>query len=111
MVVARRDEQGITLIELMVVIAIIGVLVAIAIALYQESHQRARLSADHGTLGAMRSAITIYYGKHNGNFPASPGVYVLPSPPAFQCANLTYSYDGSTGLLNVTSTNSTADCP
>jgi type IV pilus assembly protein PilA len=103
--------RGVTLIELMVVVAIIGVLLAIAISLYQQAQARARLAADHGVLGAMRSAITIYYGKHEGRFPASPGNYVVPTPPLFQCAALTYSYDASTGLLSVTSTNTFADCP
>jgi prepilin-type N-terminal cleavage/methylation domain-containing protein len=109
--VSRTRERGITLIELMVVVAIIAVLLAIAIALFQEAQKRARLAADQGTLNAMRSAITIYYGKHNGNFPTSPGIYIAPSPPAFQCALLTYSYDASTGLITITSSNSAADCP
>jgi hypothetical protein len=47
----------------------------------------------------MNSAIAIYYGKHNGNFPASPGVYVNPSPPQFQCSSFGYTYDGNTGLI------------
>jgi prepilin-type N-terminal cleavage/methylation domain-containing protein len=110
-VVTANRERGLTLVELMVVVAIIAVLVAIVVVLYQDAQKRARLAADHGTLGAMRSAITLYYGKHNGNFPVSPGLYVVPSPPVFQCALLSYSYDQSTGLLVVTSTNSTADCP
>lgn len=108
---SRTRERGITLIELMVVVAIIAVLIAIALVLFQEAQKKARLAADQGTLNAMSSAITIYYGKHNGNFPTSPGIYITPSPPTFQCALLTYSYDASTGLLSITSSNSAADCP
>ena len=108
---SRTHERGITLIELMVVVAIIAVLLAIALALFQEAQARARLAADQGTLNAMRSAITIYYGKHNGNFPTSPGVYIAPTPPVFQCTLLTYLYDASTGLINITSSSSAADCP
>jgi prepilin-type N-terminal cleavage/methylation domain-containing protein len=104
-------ERGLTLIELMVVVAIIGVLLVIALVLFQDAQRRARLAADQATMNAMRSAITIYYGKHNGHFPASPGVYVVPSPPIFQCALLQYSYDTSTGLLTVTSSNTASDCP
>lgn len=101
----------------MVVVAIVAVLLAIALVLFQESQRRARLAADRGTLNAMRSAITLYYGKHNGNFPpglgnpSSPGTLVSPSPPAFQCSLLTYQYDPSTGLVRVTSANTPADCP
>ena len=108
---SRTHERGITLIELMVVVAIIAVLLAIALVLFQEAQKRARLAADQGTLNAMRSAITIYYGTHNGNFPTSPGAYTAPTPPVFQCTLLTYSYDGSTGLITITSSNSEADCP
>jgi prepilin-type N-terminal cleavage/methylation domain-containing protein len=104
-------ERGLTLIELMVVVAIIAILLAIALVLFQDAQRRARLAADQATLNAMRSAITIYYGKHNGNFPASPGIYVVPNPPVFQCTLLAYSYDTSTGLLTVTSSNTAADCP
>jgi prepilin-type N-terminal cleavage/methylation domain-containing protein len=104
-------ERGLTLIELMVVIAIVGVLVAIALVLFQDAQRRARLAADQATLNAMRSAITIYYGKHNGNFPQSPGVYVVPTPPIFQCTLLSYSYSASTGLVTITSSNTASDCP
>jgi prepilin-type N-terminal cleavage/methylation domain-containing protein len=104
-------ERGLTLIELMVVIGIIAVLTAIALVLFQDAQRRARLAADQATLNAMRSAITVYYGKHNGNFPQSPGLYVVPSPPVFQCTLLTYSYSASTGLVTITSSNSGSDCP
>jgi prepilin-type N-terminal cleavage/methylation domain-containing protein len=109
--VPARRERGLTLIELMVVVAIIAILLAIALVLFQDSQRRARLAADQATLNAMRSAITIYYGKHNGNFPLSPGAYVMPAPPVFQCTLLAYSYDASAGLLTITSSNGPADCP
>jgi type IV pilus assembly protein PilA len=104
-------DRGLTLIELMVVVAIIAVLLAIALTLFQDAQRRARLAADQATLNAMRSAITIYYGKHNGNFPAAPGRYVAPFPPPFQCTLLTYSYSATTGLLEITSSATPADCP
>ena len=106
-----RGERGITLVELMVAVAIIAVIASIAIAVYQNLQQKARLAADQGVLAAMRSAIAIYYGLHNGTFPGSPGNYVLPSPPVFRCTGLTYSYGVTTGELPITSTNTVADCP
>ncbi len=98
-----RDERGVTLVELMVVVAIIAIIAAIAITLYQDVQKRAKLAADEGVIAAMNSAIAIYYGNHNGNFPASPGAYVSPSPPVWQCASsgFDYSYDGS-GLISIT---------
>ena len=100
---APSDERGISLVELMVVVTIIAIIAAIAITLYQDVQRRARLAADEGVIAAMNSAISIYYGKHNGNFPDSPGRYISPSPPLFQCAasGFDYSYDGN-GLISIT---------
>ena len=98
-----RDQRGVTLVELMVVVAIIAIIAAIAITLYQDVQRKAKLAADEGVVAAMNSAIAIYYGKHNGNFPAVPGNYVSPSPPTFQClaAGFEYTYTASTGLISV----------
>ncbi len=97
------DQRGVTLVELMVVVAIIAIIAAIAITLYQDVQRKAKLAADEGVVAAMNSAIAIYYGKHNGNFPTSPGAYVSPSPPSFQCttSGFEYTYDASTGLISV----------
>jgi hypothetical protein len=42
------------------------------------------LAADEGVIAAMNAAIAIYYGQHNGNFPALPEAVVIPSP----CSNV-----------------------
>jgi type IV pilus assembly protein PilA len=98
-----RDQRGVTLVELMVVVAIIAIIAAIAITLYQDVQRKAKLAADEGVVAAMNSAIAIYYGKHNGNFPAVPGSYVSPSPPSFQClTGYEYTYNENTGLISVT---------
>jgi len=96
----RRDQRGVTLVELMVVVAIIAIIAAIAITLYQDVQRKAKLAADQGVVAAMNSAIAIYYGKHNGNFPAAPGSYVAPAP-SFQCTStgFAYTYDSTTGLI------------
>ncbi|HEV8310576.1 MAG TPA: prepilin-type N-terminal cleavage/methylation domain-containing protein [Methylomirabilota bacterium] len=96
-----RNQRGVTLVELMVVVAIIAIIAAIAITLYQDVQKKAKLAADQGVIAAMRSAIAIYYGQHNGNFPGAPGNYVTPSPPAFQCVGFGYTYDSATGLITV----------
>jgi prepilin-type N-terminal cleavage/methylation domain-containing protein len=100
---SASEEKGITLVELMVVVTIIAIIAAIAITLYQDVQRRAKLAADEGVIAAMNAAISIYYGKHNGNFPGSPGKYISPSPPIFQCTSsgFEYSYDGN-GLISIT---------
>ena len=53
-------ESGFTLIEMMIVMAIIVVLISIAIPFYQKSIVRAKESVLHSNLMAMRNAIDEY---------------------------------------------------
>ena len=59
--VARRAAQGFTLIELMIVVAIIGILAAIAIPAYQDYTIRSKVS--EGVVGASpaKTAVSEYY--------------------------------------------------
>lgn len=91
-------------------VALILAIIVTILRLLQGVHLEARLAADHGTIAAMRSAAAIYYGQHNGEFPEHPGNYVNPSPPVFQCTNLTYVYSPTTGELKITSRNDPGDC-
>lgn len=63
------DEYGFTLIELMIVIAIIGILSVVVFPKFTNLVDKARESATKGNLGALRSAITVYYGDNEGHFP------------------------------------------
>lgn len=60
---------GFTLIELMIVVAIIGVLAAIAIPKFSELIRKSNEGTNRGNLGALRSALSIYYSDMEGNWP------------------------------------------
>lgn len=60
----KGNQKGFTLIELVMIIVILGILAAVAIPKYQDLSGEAKEAAARGALGAVRSAITIYYANH-----------------------------------------------
>ena len=96
------SKKGFTLIELMIVVAIIGILAAIAIPKFAELIRKSSEGASKGNLGALRSAMSIYYGDMEGSYPANVaaltigGKYLTVIPPA-KAPN--YHADGSAVVL------------
>ena len=66
-------QKGFTLIELMIVIAIIGVLAAIAMPQYNKYVARTQVAEAFVLLGQVKQALTLYY-QENGKFPYQDGV-------------------------------------
>lgn len=67
-----KAKGGFTLIELMIVVAIIGILAAIAIPKFADLIRKSNEGATKGNLGAIRSALSIYYGDLEGTYPNNP---------------------------------------
>jgi type IV pilus assembly protein PilA len=59
----KKLQQGFTLIELMIVVAIIGILAAIAVPAYQDYTIRSRVSEAASLSGAVRTAMDVAFSE------------------------------------------------
>ncbi len=116
------NQRGFTLIELMIVVAIIGILTAIAFPLYANIQARARVAKAQADARTLASAVVVY-SAHTGVLPAAldnltsaasnpqgvvagPFVNPIPTAPAGWAV---YSYvTGANGTFTISSSGDSA---
>ena len=101
----KRLQKGFTLIEVMVTVAIVGILLAVAVPAYSDYVVRGRLSEAFTALGGAQPAAEQYWSNER-TYVGFGGAKTFPSSP-----NFTYTLSGesaSTYTLTATGTGKTA---
>jgi len=68
----KKNKKGFSLVELIVVIAILGILAAIVVPRIAGQQDTARRIADEATLRTVRGAVAMFHAEH-GRFPRGTG--------------------------------------
>jgi type IV pilus assembly protein PilA len=98
----KKIQQGFTLIELMIVIAILGILMAIAIPAYQDYTVRAKVSEGMNVAGASKLAVAETRQTLSRFAAAANASYGLPTAQSIRGNNVDQVAVGASGTITIT---------
>ena len=97
----KKVQQGFTLIELMIVVAIIGILAAVAIPAYQDYTVRAKVTEGLSLASAGKTAVGEYFAS-NGSLPADNATAGLAASGSLRGNSVSSVAVTTSGVITVT---------
>jgi type IV pilus assembly protein PilA len=99
----KRGSKGFTLIELLIVVAIIGILAAIAIPNYMNYTKRAKMGEVVHAMGAIKNAIVVYYSESGTTPPNAATADAIKTAYGVDVPTARATFSWADGVLTATS--------
>ncbi|MBD9678473.1 prepilin-type N-terminal cleavage/methylation domain-containing protein [Pseudomonas sp. PDM18] len=95
-----RKQQGFTLIELMIVVAIIGILASVSIPIYSDYSSRSKASAAIAEMAGIKTAVGMCMVEAGAISECKNGAYGIPD--TFETSNVPSGYSVKAGKIEAT---------